>query len=178
MKNAIQNTLARVVNVLSGSEIEKATVAKLRDIGKLYNLEEEAEIAVKEITELDNQKEVAEKEDADEIWSMQEEKEKGEKELKVKIKKLKKEIERNNLNELIIGRTKGGEETPNQIDNLAKEFDELGGSEENVGEKEAISNPGNMEEEISFHEGEMEIPRREERPIARRRGGRRNYGMK
>ena len=93
MKNAIRNTFARMVHVLPGGEIEKITVGKLRDIGKLYNLEEEAEITDKEIVELDNQKEVAEKEDADEIWSMQEEKEKGEKELKVKIKKLKKEIE-------------------------------------------------------------------------------------
>ena len=42
-------------------------------LGKLYNLEE-AEIAVKEIVELDTQKEVAEKEDVEEISSTQEEK--------------------------------------------------------------------------------------------------------
>ena len=53
-----------MVNVLSGSEIEKVTVEKLRDVEKLYNLEEEeAEIADKEIRELNDQKEVAEKED-------------------------------------------------------------------------------------------------------------------
>ena len=74
MKNAIRNTFARMVHVLPGGEIEKITVGKLRDIGKLYNLEEEAEIADKEIVELDNQKEVAEKEDVEEISSTQEEK--------------------------------------------------------------------------------------------------------
>ena len=51
-----------------------------------------------------NQKEVDEKEDVDEISSMQE---KEKEELKGNIKKLKKEIERNNPNELIIDRTKG-----------------------------------------------------------------------
>ena len=63
-----------MVNVLSGSEIEKVAVEKLRDIEKLYNLEEEAEIADEEIMELDTQKEVAEKEDVEEISSTKEEK--------------------------------------------------------------------------------------------------------
>ena len=66
-----------MVNVLSGGEIEKATVGKLRDIGKLYNFEEEVEIAEKEINELNNQKEVAEEEDVAEIILTGEEKEKG-----------------------------------------------------------------------------------------------------
>ena len=47
---------------------------ELRDIGELYNLEEEDEIEDNEITELDNQKEVAEKEDVEEISPTQEEK--------------------------------------------------------------------------------------------------------
>ena len=169
MENAIRNTFARMVNVLSRSEIEKVTVEKLRDIEKLYNLEEEAEITDKEIRELNDQKEVAEKEDVGEISSTQEEKEKGKKDLKIKIKKLKKEIERNNLNELIIDRAQGEEEVSNQIDKLAKEFEELDGNEESVGEKDVIMNPENMEEEIPFHEEEMEIPIREERPKAKRR---------
>ena len=63
-----------MVNVLSGSEIEQVAVGKLRDIEKLYNLEEEAEISDKEIIELATQKEVAEKEDVEEISSTQEEK--------------------------------------------------------------------------------------------------------
>ena len=63
-----------MVNVLSGIEIEKAAVKKLRDVEKLYNLEEEAEIADKEIMELDNQKEVAEREEVKEISLTQEEK--------------------------------------------------------------------------------------------------------
>ena len=46
-ENAIQNTFARMVNVLSGSEIEKVTAEKLRDVGKLYNFEDEFEIAEK-----------------------------------------------------------------------------------------------------------------------------------
>ena len=98
--------------------------------------------------------------------------------MKVKIKKLKEEIERNNSNELIIDRTKGGEEVAHQIDNLAKEFEELDGNDDSVGEKEAKLSPGNMEEEISFREEEMEIHRREERPKSRRRGGKRNRGTK
>ena len=44
-----------MVNVLAGSEIEKATAGELREVGKSYNLdEEEAQIADKEIMELDN----------------------------------------------------------------------------------------------------------------------------
>ena len=165
-----------MVNVLSGSEIEKAAVKKLRDIGKLYNLEEEAEIADKGITELDNQKEVAGREEVKEISLTQEEKEKEKKDLKVKIKKLKKEIERNNLNELIIDRTKGEEEVSNQIDKLSKEFEELDGNEESAGEKEAKIESGKHGMGISVHEEEMGIPRREERPKSKRRGKAKSRG--
>ena len=57
-----------MVNVLSGSKIEKAAIDKLRDIGKLYNFEEEeVEIAEKEIIGSNNQKTVAGKEDLDEL---------------------------------------------------------------------------------------------------------------
>ena len=88
---------------------------KLRDVGKLYNFEEDVEIAEKEITALNNlRKRMGEREDVDEISLTQEEKEKerfGE-----KNKKLKKETERNNSKELIIGRTKRGAGVPNQID--------------------------------------------------------------
>ena len=74
----MQNTFGRMVNVLSGSEIEKAAVGKLRDVAKLYNSEEEVETAEKEINGLSNQKEVAEKEDVDKIRVTQEEKERKE----------------------------------------------------------------------------------------------------
>ena len=66
-----------MANVLSGIEIDNVTVDKLRDIGKLYNFEEELGIAEKAITELNNQKEVDGKEDVVEISLTQEEKKKG-----------------------------------------------------------------------------------------------------
>ena len=75
-ENAIRNTSARMANVLAGSEIEKITVGKFRDVGgKLYNLEEEVEISENELIKLNNRKEVAEKEEEEEISVMQEEKE-------------------------------------------------------------------------------------------------------
>ena len=80
------------------------------------------EIAEKEIIELNNQQEVAEKEDVAEISIMQEGKEKEKIFLKNRVRKLKKEIERNNSKELIIDRTKGSGEIPNKIDTSAKEF--------------------------------------------------------
>ena len=53
--------------------------------GKLYNFEEEeAEIAENELVELNNRKEVANKEEVEEISITQEEKEKEKKELKTK----------------------------------------------------------------------------------------------
>ena len=55
--------------------------------------------------------------------------------MKIRIKKFKKSIERNNLNELIIDRTQWGEEISNQIDNFAKEFEEFD-DKKGVGEKE------------------------------------------
>ena len=55
----------------------------------MYNFEEEVEIAEKEIIELNNIKEVAEKEEAAEISLMQEEKEMEKKDLKNKIRKIK-----------------------------------------------------------------------------------------
>ena len=65
-------------------EIGEVAVGKLRDVGKLYNFEEEVEIAEKEIIELNNRKEVAEKEEVAEISLTQEEKEKEKKDLKTK----------------------------------------------------------------------------------------------
>ena len=60
----------------------------------MYNFEGEVEIAEKEINELNNQKEVAVKEDVADISLMKEEKEKAKKDLKNRIRKLKKEIEK------------------------------------------------------------------------------------
>ena len=78
------DTFARMVNVLSGSEMDKITVSKLRDVEKLYNLEEEIGITENELMELNNRKEVADKEE--EISKMQELKEREKKELKNKVK--------------------------------------------------------------------------------------------
>ena len=69
---------------------------------------------------------MGEKEDVAEISLTQEGKEKEKNISKHRIRKLKKEIERNNLKELIIDRTKGSEEIPNQIDTLSKEFGGIG----------------------------------------------------
>ena len=54
--------------------MKRSRWGKIRDVEKLYNTAEEAEIADKELTELDNQKEVAEKEDVGEISPTQKEK--------------------------------------------------------------------------------------------------------
>ena len=53
--------------------------------------------------------------------------------------KLKKETERNNSNDLIIGRTKEGEEVSNQIDNLAKEFEESDDKKRRGGERSEMN---------------------------------------
>ena len=89
------------------------------DVEKLYNLEEEIEITENELTELNHRKEVADKEE--EISKMQELKER-EKRTENKVKKLKKEIGKNDLSDLIIDRTKSNEEVSGKIDTLAKEF--------------------------------------------------------
>ena len=64
-----------------------------------------------------------------------------------------------------------GEEVPNQIGNLAKEFEELDGNDDIVGEEEAELSPRNMGGGggggIPSRGEEMEIPRREERPKSR-----------
>ena len=56
------------------SILKRSRLVNYVTLKKLYNLEEEAEIADKEKMELGNQKEVAEKEDVEEISSTREEK--------------------------------------------------------------------------------------------------------
>ena len=77
---------------------------------KLYNLEEESEITQNELTELGNWKEVANKEETEEISKMQEIKEKEKKDLKNRVRNLKKEIEKNDLGELVIDRSENNDE--------------------------------------------------------------------
>ena len=83
------------------------------------------EIAENELIELNNRKEVAVKEGVAEISIMREDKEKEKKGLKNKIRKLKKEIEKNDLSELIIDRTKGNGGISNRMDISANESQEL-----------------------------------------------------
>ena len=81
--------------------------------------------------------------------------------MKNRIRKLKKEIEGNNSKELIIDRTKGHVEISNQIDTLAKEFEELEEDKEiAIGKEELI--PDHLKEDSPFRDKEMEIQRREE----------------
>ena len=136
----------------------------------MCNFEEEVEIAEKEINELNNQKEVAEKEDVAEISLTQEEKDREKNDLENRIRKLKKEIERDNSKELIIGRTKGNEEIPNQIDTSANELQELEEDKEIAIEEEEELIPGYLKEGSPLCDKEMEIPRRNERPMLKRRG--------
>ena len=68
--------------------------------------------------------------------------------MKVKIKKLKEEIERNNSNELIIDRAKGG----------SKEFEELDGNEDSVGEKEEKLSPETWKRKFHFKRKKWEFP--------------------
>ena len=70
--------------------------------------------------------------------------------MKNRIRKLKKEIERNNSKELIIGRTKGNEEVPNQIDTSTKEFQELEEDKEIAIGKEEELIPDYLKGEIHF----------------------------
>ena len=56
MVDTIQNTFARLVNSISGSEVGKIPKVELRGVGGLLHLEGEAEIAQKELTELGNRK--------------------------------------------------------------------------------------------------------------------------
>ena len=93
---------------------------------------------------MNNRKEVANKEEVEEISITQEEKEKKKKELKNKIRKLKKEIEKNDLEELIIDRTKGDGGISNKIDISAKVFQELGDNKETMVEEELA--PGHLKD--------------------------------
>ena len=56
-----------MVNIHAGIDMGKTTVVKLRDVEKLYNLEGGSEITQNELTELNNRKEVANKEEKEEI---------------------------------------------------------------------------------------------------------------
>ena len=63
MGNTIKNTFVRAVNVLSGIEMVRISTGELRDVGKLYHLEDEAEITQNEMADLGNRKISAKKEE-------------------------------------------------------------------------------------------------------------------
>ena len=103
---------------------------------------------------------------------MQEIKEKEKKDLKNRVRKLKKEIEKNDLGELIIDRSKNNDDGGNQIDILAKEFQKL--KEENEGSKLANGReeeimPTRKDNKNPFRAREMGISRRERLKGKRRR---------
>ena len=77
---------------------------------------------------------------------------------------MKKEIEKNDLEDWIIGRTKSNEEIPNQIDTLANEFQGLGENKElaNAREEEAI--PDHLGKEIHFAKGKWEFQEKRNDP--------------
>ena len=92
--------------------------------------------------------------------------------MKNRVRKLKREIGKNELGELIIDQSKNNDEVGNRIDILAKEFQKL---EENEGielanerEEEEIM-PTVQDYGNPFREREMGIPRIEERPKSKRR---------
>ena len=115
-----------------GAKWIKSRFVELRDLENLYNLEEESEITKNEITNLNNWREVAYMDEKVELSKMQEIKEKEKKYLNTRVRELKKEIEKNDLEELIIGRSKSTDEVKGQIDFPAKEFQKLEeGNEEN-----------------------------------------------
>ena len=92
---------------------------------------------------------------------------KEKKDSKRRVRNLKKEIGKNDLGGLIIGRSKITDEVGNRIGILAKEFqkleEETEGSELANGREEEII-PTERDNGNPFREREMEIPRREERP--------------
>ena len=124
MKDTIRNTSARIVNALSGSEMGKIPVVKLRDVEKLFHLKGEAEITQNELGDLENRKIVANLGGRG-IVQLQEDKEKEKKELNSRIKKLKKEIEKIDFKGPIIDRSRTTEEINTKIDVAADEFQKL-----------------------------------------------------
>ena len=107
MVDTIQNTFARLASALPGSEMGKIQMGELRDVERLFHLEDEAEITQNELADLAN-REIAENLGEKEEISQLQEKEKEKKEANVRILKLKQEIEKIDLGELIIDRS----ETP------------------------------------------------------------------
>ena len=88
-------------------------------------MEEESEITQNEIMDLNNWKEVANMDENEEISKMQEIKEKERKDLNTIVRNLVKEIEKNDLEELVTDRSKSTDGGNNQIDFQAKEFQKL-----------------------------------------------------
>ena len=175
MRNTIQNTFVKMVNVLSRIDVGQITAGKLRGVGKLYNLEEETEIAQKERKKGIGKLGETGKERRIRRNKMQEMEENGGKNSKLKIKKLRKEIEKKDMEELIIDRPKSNDEANRQIEFLANEFQRLEENEEEAesrGESEEESKSSEEEMEMQFPEKETGIPKREERPRMKRRENR------
>ena len=83
-----------MVSALSGIEMYKISAGELRDVGKLYHLEDEAEITQKELADLENRK-IATKQEMElheyNNWEEREER------IEFANKEIEKEIERNDL---------------------------------------------------------------------------------
>ena len=92
--------------------------------------------------------------------------------MNTRVKKLKKEIEKNQLGALIIDRSQNTDEVSNQIDLPAKAFPKL--EEENEGselanEREEEIMPIEVEVGVQLPGREVERAKREERPRSQRR---------
>ena len=85
---------------------------------------------------------------------------------------MKKEIEKNDLGDLVIGRAKSNEAASSQIDTLAKDFKGCGEEKRRIefsNERGGEIIPARKEEGAPFGERKMEIPRKEERSRIKRR---------
>ena len=171
--NTVRNTSVRIVNAIHGVEMDKIAALKLRDVGKLYHLEDEAEITQNESTDLESRKEVGNKEEKEQITKLKEAKEKEKADLNLRIKILGREIEKNDLQELIIDRSGNIEGVNNQMDISANEFQKAEGNKGEFelahgGEEEIIP----IEAEIGNQLLKMEAgnTRRAERPNKEKTG--------
>ena len=97
----------------------------MRDVGRLLHLEDEVEIAQKEISDLGNRKIVAYLGGEEKIFQLHEEKEKEKEDLNFRTEKMEKEIGKGDFKGLITDRSKTQEEISTQIGVLADEFQNL-----------------------------------------------------
>ena len=77
---------------------------------------------------------------------------------------MKKEIEKNDLEDLVIDRAKSNEEIPNRIDTLTDEFQGLVENKESSNEREEEGIPGLLGEEIRFAKGKWKFQEKRNAP--------------